>query len=223
MWNFEKYALTHLRQHLILEALVIHGYTGIDAGSKVRYLLNGIRCAALDAVRTRIMSDEDLSQDFARCVTLFKDFVKQSAQVNRAQLGIAAMTVTPGGQQAKGEDRWYSIDEWRALPEDEQATIRVARAARKKTGGGKNPSKGGPKKKGGQQSFGSVKKLKDKIKNQKRQLAVMNAARKNDGAADDDAMSEASSDGDQRKHSALTRQNAVPRKDRAGKGADSKS
>ncbi len=51
----------------------------------------------------------------------------------------------------------------------------------------------------------------------------MNAARKNDGAADDDAMSEASSDGDQRKHSALTRQNAVPRKDRAGKGADIKS
>jgi hypothetical protein len=24
-WNFEKYALMHLRQHLILEALVIHG------------------------------------------------------------------------------------------------------------------------------------------------------------------------------------------------------
>ena len=92
-WNFEKYALMHLRQHLILEALVIHGYTGIDAGSKVRYLLNGIRCAALDAVRTRLMSDKDLRQDFARCVTLFKDFVKQSAQVNRAQLGIAAMTV----------------------------------------------------------------------------------------------------------------------------------
>jgi hypothetical protein len=82
-WNFEKYALMHLRQHLILEAMVIHGYTGIDAGSKVRYLLNGIRCTALDAVRTRIMSDEDLRQDFARCVTLFKDFVKQSAQVAR--------------------------------------------------------------------------------------------------------------------------------------------
>jgi len=82
------------------------------------------------------------------------------------------MTVTPGGGgQAKGEDRWYSIDKWRALPEDEQATIREARAARKKKGGGKNPSKGGPKK-GGPQQFGSVKKLKDKIKNQKRQLAT---------------------------------------------------
>jgi len=135
MWNFEKYALTHLRQHLILETLVIHGYTRIDAGSKVRYLLNGIRCTALDAVRTRIMSDKDLSQDFARCVTLFKDFVKQSAQVNRAQLGIAAMTVTPGGEQPKGEDRWYSIDEWRALPEDEQARSELlAPLTRRKVG-----------------------------------------------------------------------------------------
>jgi hypothetical protein len=220
-WNFEKYALTHLRQHLILEALVVHGYTGINAGSKVRYLLNGIKCLALDAVRTRIMSDEDLRQDFARCVTLFKDFVKQSAQLAHTQLGIAAMTMTPGGGQAKGKDRWYSIEEWRALPEEEQATIQEACAARKKKGGGKNPSKGGPKK-GGHQQFGSVKKLKDKIKNQKRQLAVMNATRK-DGGADDDAMSDAGSDGDQRKHSALTRQNTVPRKDRAGKGADSKS
>jgi hypothetical protein len=220
-WNFEKYALTHLRQHLILEALVVHGYTGINAGSKVRYLLNGIKCLALDAVRTRIMSDEDLRQDFARCVTLFKDFVRQSAQLAHTQLGIAAMTMTPGGGQAKGKDRWYSIEEWRALPEEEQATIQEACAARKKKGGGKNPSKGGPKK-GGHQQFGSVKKLKDKIKNQKRQLAVMNATRK-DGGADDNAMSDAGSDGDQRKHSALTRQNTVPCKDRAGKGADSKS
>jgi hypothetical protein len=59
------------------------------------------RCAALDAVRTRIMSDEDLSQDFARCVTLFKDFVKQSAQVNRAQLGIAADAWWPAGQRRR--------------------------------------------------------------------------------------------------------------------------
>jgi len=201
----------HLRQHLILEALVVYRYTGIDAGSKVRYLLNGIKCAALDVVRTCIMSNEDLRQDFARCVTLFKNFVKQSAQTMQAQLGIAALSVTPDGGRAKGKDRWYSINEWKALPKDEQAIIQQARADRKKKGGGKNPSKSGPKK--GRQ-FGSVKKLKDKIKNQKRQLAVMNAARK---AADDDTMSEAGSDGDQRKHSALTCQKA------AGKGADGKS
>ena len=108
----------------------------------------------------------------------------------------------------------------KSLCSDEQVMIREARAARKKKGGGKNPSKGGPKK-GGPQQFGSVKKLKDKIKNQKRQLAVMNAAAKA-GAADDDTMSASGSDGDQRKHSALTCQNVVPRKER-GKSADGKS
>jgi hypothetical protein len=77
--------------------------------------------------------------------------------------------------------------------------------------------------KGGQQQYRSVKKLKDKIKNQRRQLAVMNAARKDGSAANDDAMSDTGSDGHQRKHSALTRQNAVPCKDPAGKGADGKS
>ena len=92
----------------------------------------------------------------------------------------------------------------------------MARADRKKKGGGKNPSKNLPKKK-----FGSVQKLKDKIKNQKRQLAVMNAKRKA-GAANDGAMSESGSDGDQRKHPALTRQNTVPCKD-PGKGVDGKS
>ena len=100
----------------------------------------------------------------------------------------------------------------KSLCSDEQVMIREARAARKKKGGGKNPSKGGPKK-GGPQQFGSVKKLKDKIKNQKRQLAVMNAAHK---VANDDTMSEAGSDRDQRKHLALTSQKA------AGKGADGK-
>ena len=74
----------------------------------------------------------------------------------------------------------------------------------------------GPKKK-----FGSVQKLKDMIKNQKRQLAVMNAERKA-GAANGNTMSESGSDGDQRKHSVLTRQNTVPCKDR-GKGTDGKS
>ena len=75
-WNFKKYALRHLRQHLILEALMAHGYVGINPGLKVRFLLAGIRCSMLDAVKTRICSDESLRSDFTRCVTLFKDFVE---------------------------------------------------------------------------------------------------------------------------------------------------
>ena len=221
-WNFEKYALMHLRQHLILEALMAHGYVGIDPGSKVRFLLAGIRCTTLDAVKTRIISDEGLRVDFARCVTLFKDFVKQTAQTSNAQLGIAAMSVNDGGGKSKGEDRWFTMDEWRALPEDEQAAIRKTRADRKKKSGGKKAPKGGPKPKG-KTGAGSFQKLKDKIQNQKRQLAAMNAAAKSSAKDDDDVMeSESDSDDDQRKHSALTRQGAVPRKAK-GKGGAGKS
>ena len=171
-WNFKKYALMHLRQHLILEALMAHGYVGINPGSKVCFLLAGIRCSTLDAMKTRICSDESLLLDFTRCVTLFKDFVKQTAQTSNAQLGIAAMFVNDGGGKSKGEDRWFTMDEWRALPEDEQASIRKTRADRKKKSGGKTPPKGGPKT-GRKFGPGSVQKLKDKVQNQKRQLAAM--------------------------------------------------
>ena len=72
--------------------------------------------------------------------------------------------------------------------------------------------------------FGLVQKLKEKVQNQKRQLAAMHATAKS--ATDDvggEAMeSDSGSDDDQRKHSALTCQGTVPCK--AGrKGGASKS
>ena len=184
-------------------------------------MITRIKTTALDAVRTRIISDEGLRVDFAHCVTLFKDFVKQSVQTTNAQLGIAAMSINDGGR-SKGEDRWYTLDEWSALPEDDQATIRKACADRKKKGG-KTPPKGGPKT-GRKFGSGSVQKLKDKVQNQKCQLAAMHAAAnivsKDTGG---DAMeSDSGSDADQRKHSALTCQGKVPRKDHH-KVADGKS
>jgi len=220
-WNFEKYALMHLRQHLILEALMPHGYVGIDPGSKVCFLLAGIRCSALDAVKTCIISDEGLRVDFRRCVTLFKDFVKQTAQTTNAQLGIADMSVNNGGGKSKGEDRWYTLEKWCALPKDEQATIRKTCADRKKKSGGKKTPKGGPKT---IRKFGSVQKLKEKVHNQKCQLAAMHAAAKSaTGDVGGEAMESNSGYGDdQRKHSALTRQGTVSCK--AGhKGGASKS
>jgi len=174
----------------------------------------------LDAMKTCIISDEGLRADFARCVTLFKDFVKQTAQFTNAQLGIAAMSVNNGGGKSRGEDRWYTMDEWRALPEDEQATIHKTRADRKKKSGGtKTTPKGGPK-----TTQKGVQKLKDKVQNQKRQLAAIDAAVNSaTNNVDGDAMeSDSGSDSDQRKHSALTRQGKVPCK--AGrKGGDSKN
>jgi hypothetical protein len=190
-WNFEKYALMHLCQHLILEALMAHGC----------FLVAGIRCTTLDAVKTRICSDKSLRSDFACCVPLFKDFVKQNAQTTNAQLGITALNVNDGsgGGRSKGEDRWYTMDEWRALPEDEQATIRKTRSDCKKKSRGKTSPKGGPK-----TNRKGVQKLKDKDQNQKRQLAAMHTAAKatTDDVGGDAIESDSGSDGDQRKHSA---------------------
>jgi len=113
------------------------------------------------------------------------------------------------------------LDEWRALPEDKEATIRKTRADRKKKSGGKKTPKGGPKT---IRKFGSVQKLKEKVQNQKCQIAVMHApAKSTTNNVRGEAMeSDSGSDDDQRKHSALTRQGTVPRK--AGhKGGASKT
>ena len=44
----------------------------------------------INSVKTSIMSDEGLHQDFGRCVKLYKDFVKQSSEDDRQLLVIAA-------------------------------------------------------------------------------------------------------------------------------------
>ncbi len=72
--------------------------------------------------------------------------------------------------------------------------------------------------------FGSVQKLKEKVQNQKRQLAAMHATAKSatNNVGGEAMESDYGSDDDQRKHSALTCQGTVPRK--AGrKGGASKS
>ena len=80
--TFEKYATLHKEHHNVLESLKEHGYTGIEQRSKVRYLSEGIKTTILDSVKTRIMLDESLHQYFDGCVTMYREFVKQSSANN---------------------------------------------------------------------------------------------------------------------------------------------
>ena len=79
-WNFERYINVHKSQHLIMEELVKHGYTGIDPHSKVCFLLDGIRTDNCDSVKTCIMSDARLQNNFDACVTLYQDFIKKTVK-----------------------------------------------------------------------------------------------------------------------------------------------
>ena len=71
--DFEVYASLLKEQHIILDVLKEYGYKGMDKGSKSRHLVAGIKTTTLDSVKTHILCNAELRQDFAKCVVLFKD------------------------------------------------------------------------------------------------------------------------------------------------------
>ena len=186
-----------------------HGKNGIDNRSKVRYLSDGIKTSSLDSVKTRIMSDASLRQDFAACVTLYKDFVKQDTQNKKNELGIAAVGADLNKKVSfanKLEDRFYLPEEWKDLSDSDKDKVRAMRATRKNKAGYAN-WRGG--KKDEKKYKSKVAKLEKKIKHQKRQLSALNTASKDDGSGNDsDSSSGGGEDGktSNAKHSALTRQ-----------------
>ena len=78
-WTFENFVTAHKEQHIILEGLTDHIYCGLDARTKVVCLLDGIQTDSLGAVKSNIMQDRKLRRYFERCVTFYKDFIKQSS------------------------------------------------------------------------------------------------------------------------------------------------
>ena len=82
-WNFESYVSLHKEQHQILQQLELdHGYKGIDDGTKVQFLLDGIKSEKLNTVKAQIFSSSDLQTDFDRCVDLFKSFLEHGQEPN---------------------------------------------------------------------------------------------------------------------------------------------
>ena len=63
-WDFKRDATSQKEQHTTLEGLKEYGYVGMDEGSKTRYLLAGIKNKALDSVKTQILCNAELRQNF---------------------------------------------------------------------------------------------------------------------------------------------------------------
>lgn len=141
-WNFEKYVKAHLDQHQILEGLVKYGYAGVDERSKVRHLMNGIKTDKLDSVKTQILSDAALRGDFNRCVTLYKDFIKQTIGKAPDEVNISGLGTKGGGgggqggarqkqdENSKVEDRYYTAKEYSKLSSADKRRLRELREAR---------------------------------------------------------------------------------------------
>ena len=77
-----------------MEGLTGHGHAGINDGSKVRDSNTGIKTNALDSFKTRIMLDTTLRTGFEACVTLYKDFIRQSTALQNPTIGISARSVS---------------------------------------------------------------------------------------------------------------------------------
>ena len=151
-WNFEKYVRVHVDQHAILNGLREHGYAGIDKRTMVRYLTAGIKTTSLDHVKTRILSDAGLRENFPACVNLFQDFITHK-EAESPNITIAAMN----GQQQQpkknpnrsnyrrtdkklnnqktgghGEvtDKYYESSEWYAMPHEKRKAVIALRDKR---------------------------------------------------------------------------------------------
>ena len=111
-YNFDKYVRVQMDQHQILSDLTEHGYAGIDERSKVRHLMEGIKTAALDNIKTAILSSTALRSDFTACVGLYKDFIFQSNNTEQAQLMIAAMDSEKDTKRKRGGRSWWQGTCW---------------------------------------------------------------------------------------------------------------
>ena len=216
--DFEKYVNVHKQQHSIMEGLVEHGYTGIDPRSKVRYLLDGIKTDKFDSVKTRIMSDSTLRSDFDGCVTLYQDFIKQTASKTKGNpnnVNISEIKVhNNSGKRKRGdeaEDRYYTKSEYDALSPTQKKDLAAKRLKR----GHKPGAKDSKTKKGNNDPKGVIKNLKA-VNRAVAQLAKQMGKTESGHAEDGTDASESSdetqpravkfSPGTNRSNSSLTRQ-----------------
>ena len=168
-----------------MEGLVEHGYTDIDPSSKVRYLLDGIKTDKFDSVKTRIVSDTTLRNVFDACVTLYQDFIKQTAKSETTPtVGISELKTNAGGTKRKSaadvEDRYNTKAEYNALSVDQKKELAAKRLKR-----GHKPGAKDSKTSKGTKSKGNTNA--DVIQNLKAVQRSVSQLSKQQTAADDDA------------------------------------
>ena len=144
-WNFKRYVTVNQEQHTILEGLMQNGHAGIDECSKTQYLMNSIKTNALDSMKTQILADTGLQNDFLHCMVLYKDYIAQNNANRNPDLNISAVWIEREGckdnkrKAAMGvvvEDRYYMTKEYWALSNEQKLRLKELCGAR-----GHQPSK----------------------------------------------------------------------------------
>ena len=133
-WNFEQYVCMHQDQHTILQSLVQHGYAGIDEGSKVRHLLDGIKTNELDTAKGQIWASPMLQTSFDDCVTLFQDFINNKKTATTWTSTIASIETKRKSNDINQDDtapdlsvddRYYTGKEYSKLSKAEKLGLKL--------------------------------------------------------------------------------------------------
>jgi len=195
-WNFESYVTAHKQQHQILEELVRLGYRGIDERAKVRHLMAGIKDSSLNVIKSQILANAEVRQDFDKAVNLYKDYIHQEKTHTTPTFQIAAVHAeVPQQSDQQVEDRYYTVKEYQKLSDDQKEQLRQMRMKR------------GKKRKGGRGGEGR----KPNHKRFKHQIATIVAEimdSRDRGTGDTETPSTISN----RDHPALTRQSGNPKR-----------
>ena len=153
--NFHKYATETLDSIQSLNNLKPFGYSGVDARSAVRYLIDGVKDTSLDSTKNAILASDTLRSDFTACVNLFKDFIAQRKTTDKQSLNVSDVASQnkdknkdkgkndkKNGRANKGrtgvEFRYYKQSEYKNLSNDQKEELKQWR---------ENRDNGPPKKK----------------------------------------------------------------------------
>jgi hypothetical protein len=63
-----------------------YGYAGIDASSRVRRFMLGIKTNKLDHTQASVNGNRHLKKDFERVVQVYKDFITQASMMTELLL-----------------------------------------------------------------------------------------------------------------------------------------
>ena len=92
-WNWEKYIACHVKYHIILGNLMEFGYQGLDPGSKVQYLLNGIRCDKLSTAVATVRAHPDrYEKDVDTVITFLSQYTDRKAPTPSVKVAFITQT-----------------------------------------------------------------------------------------------------------------------------------
>ena len=144
-FNFEKFIRLQTENFQVLNDLKKYGHAGVDEASKVRQLVKSIKTTALDPVKTRIISEDKLKEDYEKSVSLCKDYILLSKPSGtNPTIQVAATGTSPNSSfndinRDDPLDRYYTKKEYNMLSNKGKLALKRKREAR-----GHKPGDGTP-------------------------------------------------------------------------------